>query len=671
MITATTCPLDCPGACALLAEIQEGRLTNIKGDPSHPFTQGVICGKVSRYHQLQHGPRVTTPMVRTGSKGSGGFQAVSWDHALDLVASRFQEIGATFGGEAILPYYYGGTLGLMQRQAVDRLTHRAGYSRLDRTICYPIGFAGWRAGVGKAVGPDPATIAQSDLAILWGINAVSTHITLMEHVKRARKQGARLVVVDPYQNRTARLADLHIPLRPGSDAALAVAMMQVLLAEGLADLDYLARFTDFDDTVAAHLARRTPEWAAPLTGLDPETIRALARAFGTARAPFIRIGLGMSRQNNGAVNVHAVSCLPALTGAWARGGGALFATGDAFPTETEPVRQTAWMTRPTRVLDMSRLGEWLNSAALDPPVKGLYVCNANPAVVCPEAGRVRQGLLREDLFTVVHEQVWSDTALLADVVLPATTFLEHLDLYKSYGQYTLQVAEAVLPATGLARCNHDVINDLARRLGFDDPPFQWDQETMAAQVLTASGLPHWRQWPGRWLDFAPSAAAGHFLGGFPQPDGRFHFRPGWEREEMPPLPDHWPVNRRDRADEAGRYPLDFLTPPAHEVLNSTFSGVAANRAKREPPELWLHPVDATARGIASGDKVKVFNDLGTLTMTARVTGEVRAGVCLCESNHGAGAFPEGMPLNLLSHAGPVAPDGGPAFHDNRVEVIKA
>lgn len=673
----STCPLDCPGACALEATLEEGKLVRLKGDKRHPFTQGVICGKVTRYAEIQNGERILTPLIRTGVKGEGTFRRASWDEAMEMVARRLGETVDQWGPESVYPYYYGGTMGVLQRSALDRLTHRAGFSRIERTICYPIGAAGWNAGVGNDLGPDASRMEESDLVILWGINAVSTHINLMRFVKTARKRGARLVVVDPYRNRTAKLADLHVNPRPGTDGALAAAMMGEILREGLADRDYLASYTDFDPAMEDHLRSKTPEWAAQITGLEASVIREVARLVGESRAAFIRIGLGMARQMNGAVNVHAVACLPALTGAWSRaGGGALFSTGGRFPVDAEPVIMKRFMGagggQPARSLDMSLLGRWLTDPGLGPKVHALAVMNANPAVSCPDAGRVRRGLAREDLFTVVAEQVMSDTARFADVLLPATTFLEHDDLYKSYGQHTLQHATALLPPRGEARCNHDVVNELARRLGYDDAAFHRGVGETIDAVLQASGLPEAGAWAGkRWLDFSPNEAEAAFTGGFPTADGRFHFHPGWDDPKMPPMPDHWPVNLRDGAGGEGDYPLDFMTPPDHEVLNSTFNIAPAVRERRGPPLLWINPADAAARGIADGDRVAVFNDLARLTMTARVTDDVRPGLCLTESNRPAADFPENLPLNALSHDAPVAPAGGPAFHDNRVEVEKA
>ncbi|MBF0153101.1 MAG: molybdopterin-dependent oxidoreductase [Magnetococcales bacterium] len=668
----STCPLDCPSACALLVRVDaKGRLLSIRGNPDHPFTRGVICGKVNRYREIQEGPRIGHPLIRKGAKGQGQFRQASWDEALDVVAENLQKAMDRHGPESVFPYFYGGTMGIVQRSAWDRLTHRLGWSRLEKNICSGIGQAGWLAGVGKGIGPDPAEMLESDLIILWGINAVSTNINLMSFVKEARHRGASLVVVDPYRNRTARLADRHIPLRPGTDGALAAAMIHVLLEEGLDDPAYLATFTDFDQELRTHLQSRTPEWASAITGLPPEEIRAFALRYGRAKAPFIRLGYGMTRHNNGAVNVHAVSCLPAVTGAWARkGGGILFSTGDALRIQDEPVRQTGWTGTPqTRLLDMSRLGVILTDQSLAPPVAALIVANANPVAACPDLRRVRAGVAREDLFTVVHEQVMTDTVLWADVVFPATTFLEHEDIYKSYGQNTLQYAKPLLSPFKEARCNHELVNELANRLGRKEEPFTRSVTETIQEVLTASGIPAPEAWGGKtWLDFTPNPDEAHFRRGFAQADGRFHFRPGWSDARMPPFPDHWAVNRRDQLQQAERYPLDFMTPPAHDVLNTTFTVAERAHRRRGHPTLWIHPGDAASRGIKDGSPVSVFNDLGGLTMTAKLTTDVRPGLCLCESNYHGSEFPEGISLNALTHGDRVAPAGGAAFHDNRVEV---
>nr|CRH06283.1 Molybdopterin oxidoreductase [Candidatus Magnetococcus massalia] len=669
----TTCPLDCPSACALKVEVEGDRLLKVRGNPDHPFTRGVICNKVARYGELQHGERLTTPMKRVGPKGLGHFEPISWDEALESVTEQFKRCIAEHGAESIWPYWYGGTMGIVQRKAIQRLTHRAGFSRLERTLCASIASAGWAAGVNGGHGPSGQDMAEgSDLIILWGINAVSTHINLMNFVKDARKRGVRLVVIDPYRNRTARLADMHIAPRPGTDGALASAMMHVMLKEGLADRDYMAKLSDFDDDVEAHLADKTPQWAAEITGLSADVIRNFARVYGQAEAPYIRIGMGMSRHNNGAVNVHAISALTMVAGAWKnRGGGALLMCDSAFHMLQDGVvsgRQFV-EANPARTLDMSRLGAILNDKSLETPVSAMLVQSCNPAVTVPDLGAVYRGLTREDLFLVVHEQVMSETALFADILLPATSFLEHADLYSSYGQTTLQHAQALLPPTGEAKSNHWLINQLAQKLGFAEQAFTLTEEQTIDQMLADSGLPAKEAWSDSWLDLTPDEETRHFRNGFPQSDGKFHFKAAWPNPEMPAMPDHWPVNRRDLPQDRD-YPLDFMTPPAHEVLNSTFTSSPKAVERMGPPKVWMHPEDAKSRGIEEGDRVVVYNALAYLSMSAHVTEDVRPGVTLCETNHPASALKEKISINALSHGERVQPGGGPAFHDNRVQIEK-
>jgi anaerobic selenocysteine-containing dehydrogenase len=429
--------------------------------------------------------------------------------------------------------------------------------------------------------------------------------------------------------------------------------------------------TDFDDAMEQHLLARTPGWAAEITGVPTSEIIELARLLGGSRRPFIRVGVGMSRHRNGAVNVHAVSCLPSVIGAWPESGaGALLETSEAFEIDDESVRGKRLLAEPTRVLDMSRIGPLLTDASLDPPVKALLVFNANPAGSCPDLTRVIEGLQREDLFTMVHEIVMSDTARYADLVLPATTFLEHADLYKSYGQYTLQLAQRTVPPRGEARCNHDLVNALAEQLGYDDEAFQKSVAQTMREVLRDSSIDDTQSLEEKgWIDVAPSEAECHFRHGFPQPDGKFHFYPRWSDPSMPSMPDHWPVTSRDTAPSI--YPLDFMVPPARDVLNTTFTGTERAARLHGAPTLLLNPRDAQERGIADGEKVVVFNDQARLTLRAAVSDDVRPGLCLAHSNHLARSFPEGVSLNALTSAAPAAPDGGAVLHDNRVQVERA
>ncbi len=671
-VSYSTCALDCPGACALEVSVANGRLEGIRGWPDHPFTRGIICSKVARFDELQNGPRVLEPLVRTGAKGDGRFRPACWDEALSVTTDALRLAIERYGPASVLPFYYGGTQGLVQSRAIERLARVMGFSLPRRTLCFANAKLGWTAGVGAMAGPDPLEVLESDLILLWGINAASTHLHFWDLSKGARKNGARIIAIDPYGTRTAKGADQHIALRPGTDGALACAMMQVLLADGLADRDYLAAHSDFDSDLEGHLATRTPEWAAPICAIAAGTIRELAHAYGRAQRPFIRVGIGMTRQRNGPVNAHAVSCLPAVVGAWpTRGAGALMGTDGAFDIDDSAVRLHDDYPDCPRILDMAQLGHCLTHQEVEPMVAALLVFNANPAVTCPDLERVRKGLLRDDLFTLVHEIVLTDTARFADVVLPATTFLEHPDLYRSYGQCTLQWAEPALPAAGQARCNHDTVNALASRLGVAHEAFTIDSVEMAERVLEASGLPGRAELAERhWVDLTPSEDSGHFRDGFPTTDGLFHFYPSWPHAEMPARPDHWPVNARDDAP-ADRFPLDFITPPAHDVLNSTFTQTAYAGARHEPPKLLLNPTDAAARGIVSGDRVHVTSPSGRLTLEAEITDAVQPGVCACESNHRGRAFPAGRSLNVLVADTRETIVPGPAYHDTRVEVTAA
>ena len=468
----TVCPHDCPDTCSISATVEEGRVTACDGDPDHPFTQGFLCHKVHRYPERIYSPdRILHPLRRVGKKGEGRFVRITWDEALDEVAGRLTAIATTWGSEAILPYSYGGNMGLVARKAGHAFFHRLGATRLLRTICDTAAEEAWLATYGAGIGSDFEGAVRSDLVILWGINAVHTNIHGMRFVAEARRQGARLVVIDPYRTRTARLADTHLMPRPGTDAALALAIANVLIRDDLLDRDFIARGTVGFDAYRDEASRFPPERAAEITGVPAEAIRELARSYGRARAPFLRVGNGLQRHTNGGQAVRAIVCLPALVGAFDRpGGGALWETFDAFPMNWTAFEGESLQPHPTRAVNMVQLGHALTALAA-PPVQALFVYQSNPAAVCPEQAQVVAGLAREDLFTVVHEQMHTDTVDYADLVLPATTSFESLDLYRSYGHYYLQLARPVIPPQGEARSNWDLFRALAARMGFAEPIF--------------------------------------------------------------------------------------------------------------------------------------------------------------------------------------------------------
>lgn len=673
----SVCPHDCPSVCALAVEVDgEGKVGRIRG-AAQPYTDGVICAKVARYaERAGHPARLMQPLRRTGAKGSGEFSPLSWDDALDLLAERLTRTVDRHGAEAVWPYHYAGTMGFIQRAAIRRLGHLAGWSRQRETFCVALSDPGWLAGVGAKRGVDPREVVESDLIVVWGGNPVHTQINFMHWVQKARRQrDSRLVVIDPYRTATAAKADLHLALRPGTDGALACAVMHVLLAEGLADRDYLARHTDFSPALEAHLATRTPAWAAAITGLPVEEIIAFARLYGATQRSFLRVGYGFTRQRNGSAAMHAVSCLPAITGAWQYpGGGALFSNGALYGLETRFLNGLDAAPPLARQLDMGRIGAVLAGDRRDlgdgPPVGAMLIQNTNPAVVAPDSLAVRQGLLRDDLFVCVHEQFMTDTARLADLVLPATTFLEHDDLYQASGHTFLQASRALVPAPGECRSNHLFIGQLAERLGIRHGAFAMDEWSLVDRVLRASGQPPADDLlAAGWHDCALPFAEAHFLDGFPQPDRRFHFAPDWSlrgenHARMPAFPDHLAVN-----DETSpEMPFRLVAAPARHFLNSTFTETASSRQAEGRPTVLLHPGTCTELGIRDGDQVRLGNRQGSVVVHARVVDGMLPDTVVVESQWPNDAFIEGVGINALTSAEPGLPGAGVVYHDTAIWV---
>ncbi len=675
------CPHDCPSVCALEIERgADGRLQRIYGSARNPYTAGVICAKVARYaERLHHPERLTVPLRRRGEKGSGDFEPISWEDALDIVAEAFLEVERRHGAEAVWPYYYAGTMGLVQRDGINRLTHVKKYSRFDGTICVRIADTGYVAGCGRRIGVPPEEIGEhSDLVVVWGCNPVSTHVNLMTHIARARKRrGAKLVVVDPYRTPTAAQADLHLPLLPGSDGALACAVMHVLFSEGYADWDYLQRYTDHPRALAQHLRSRTPEWAAPITGLAPEQIRRFARLYGSTKRTYLRLGYGFTRSRNGAVNMHAVSCLPAVTGAWRHpGGGACYSLGDLYPLDTTLIEGLDARDRSVRRLDQSRIGPILTGdpeALLGgPPVHAMLIQNTNPMCVAPELGLVRRGLAREDLFLCVHEQFLTATARMADIVLPATMFLEHDDIYKAAAHTRLQISRRLFDPPGEARSNHEVICALASRLGAAHPGFEMSALELIEATLARSGLPDVRTIErAGGFDVARDAGfrALHFLDGFPTADGRFHFRPDWQRfgpafAALPEFPDHLPTS--EAADDAR--PFRLVAAPARNFLNTSFTETPTSRRLEGRPRAFLHPEAMARLGLRDGDWVRIGNRRGSVRLEAVARTGQHPRTVVVEGIWPNDAWAEGMGINLLVGADPAPPAGGAAFHDTAVWI---
>lgn len=651
------------------------RIGRVRGSSRNSYTAGVICEKVARYAERVHHPdRLTTPLLRDGPKGSGRFKPIDWPQALDRVAEAFVAAAARHGSEAVWPYFYAGTMGLVQRDGIQRLRHAMRYSRWYSTICVALSDSGWIAGVGAKRGVDLREAAEhASLIIIWGGNPVNTQVNVMTHAMAAKKRGAKLVVVDPYRTGTAEKADLHIALKPGTDGALACAMMHVLFAEGLADHAYLARYTDAPSALQAHLQTRTPAWASAITGLPAQQIVEFARLYGTNRVSFIRCHHGFSRSRNGAANMHAVSCLPAVTGAWQhRGGGALYGHSAIYPLDRTLIEGLDCVDPSIRELDQSRLGPILlgepDALAGGPPVTALLMQNTNPAMVCPELHKVHRGLAREDLFTCVHEQFMTETAAFADLVLPATSFLEHDDFYTASGHTHFQVAKKLIEPPGQARENHWVICELAKRLGARHAGFEMSAWDLMNASLERSGM--WdcaTNYDRGGQDFSPPFETMHFLDGFPTSDRKFHFRADWRKfggrwQEMPALPDHFDVI--DKAD--AEHPFRLVAAPARTFLNSTFTETPSSIKRERRPTALLHPNDLAKLGLAAGDSVEIGNRRAVITVHVEPRDGQQAGVVVVEGIWPNKHFDNGIGINALTSAEPGWPNGGAVFHDTAV-----
>ncbi len=677
-ILPSVCPHDCPSTCALDVErLDAHHIGRVHGSRRNGYTAGVICAKVARYAERVHHPdRLTTPLRRVGERGVGmaAYEPMAWDDALDAVAAALEGATERHGSESVWPYFYAGTMGLVQRDGIERLRFAMRYSRQFSTICTHLADAGWDAGVGEKRGVDAREVAASDLIVVWGGNPVSTQVNLMTHIARARKtRGAKLVVVDPYRTPTAAQADIHLMVRPGTDGALACAVMHVLFAEGYADREYMAKYAAGTELLEEHLKLRGPRWAAAITGLSVEEITSFARLYGATKRSYIRVGYGFSRSRNGSSQVHAVTCLPAVTGAWRyEGGGALYGQSAIYPLDRTLIDGSDVKDSSIRLLDQSRIGPILTGDRDDlgdgPPIKALFIQNTNPMVVAPESAKVREGFAREDLFTCVHEQFMTETAAMADIVLPATTFLEHDDIYTASGHTTLQVTKRVIEPYAECRSNHEVNCALAARLGAEHRGFSMTAWEIIDATLAASGLPDAEtMYREGGADCAPPFETAHFLDGFPTPDRRFQFEADWARvgrdhAGIPRLPDH--VTTIDAADEAR--PFRLVTAPARNYLNSSFTETPSSSRREGRPSVMVHPEDCAALGFADGARVRIGNDRGSVLLHAKAFDGVQRGVVVVESVWPNAAFEEGMGINTLVSAEAGRPYGGAAFHDTAV-----
>src|SRR5215831_6681487 len=614
------CPHDCPDTCAMLVEVDDqGRAVRVKGDPANPFTHGGLCVKVTHYEKrTYHADRLLYPMKRVGQKGEGKFERISWNEALDTIASRLKSI-ADENPQSILPYSYAGTMGLLQGSSMDRrFFHRLGASLLDRTICSSAGGFGMRYTVGASVGTNPETVHKAKYILIWGSNIITSNIHLWRYILKARSSGARIVTIDPLRTKTGEQSDEHIAIMPGTDGALALGMMHIIVRDGLQDQDYIDRYTLGFDKLKARLQEYPPSRVSEITGLAESTIERITHEYAANSPAFIRVNYGLQRHAGGGMAVRNIFCLPGLVGSWRYpGGGAVLSTSGFFKYNNAALERTDLIKGHPRTINMSKLGEALTTA--DPPVRAIVVYNSNPGAVAPDQQRVLEGLKREDLFTVVLEHFQTDTADYADILLPATTQLEHLDLHRSYGHTYSMLNTPAIGALGESKPNSEIFRLLAARMGFVEPCFKDSDEELVRQALTGlAGKITFDELKNNGFASLDVGDAPFANGGFPTPSGKCEFYS--ERlENLDPLPTYIPP-REDRLSNpslAEKFPLVLISPPAHHFLNSTF--VNLFQKKEVEPTLEIHPSDAESRNVEDGVPVEIFNSRGSFLAKAVVT----------------------------------------------------
>ena len=683
----STCPHDCPSTCALEVELlDDRRIGRVRGNKANSYTLGVVCAKVGRYAERVHHPdRLLHPLRRKGHKGSGQFERISWNDALDIVGEAFNRAEAQFGSTSVWPYYYAGTMGLVMRDGIERLRHAKRYSRFHSTICTGTSFPGYAAGTGCLRGVDPREMAHSDLIVLWGTNPVHTQVNVMTHATLARKKrGTKIAAVDVYHNATMQQADMAVCVRPGTDAALACGVMHVLFRDGFADREYLARFGDAPGELEDHLRTRGPEWASGITGVPVAEIEAFARLIGENKRAYFRIGYGFTRARNGSVAMHAVTCIPTVTGAWQHeGGGALHSNSGMYKTDKSLIEGLDVKDASIRAIDQSRIGPALVGDPYDlaggPPVKAILVQSTNPMEVAPEQRKVRAGFAREDLFTCVHEQFMTETARMADIVLPATMFLEHDDIYHSSGHQHLQLGAKLIEPPGECRSNHDVVCGIAKRVGAKHRGFDMSPREIIDWTLQNSGRGSYKDLErSQWIDCQPGFEDSHFLTGFGWPDGKYRFKADWSaiptRNEglkgpaarMPSFPDHWEVI--EAADAA--HPFRLVTAPARNYLNSSFNETKSSRKQHGRPKAMIHPDDMASLDLVDGDAILMGNVRGEIGLWAESYDGVQPGVVIVESIAPNSHFRTGEGINTLTGADQSAPHGGAPLHDSKVWIRK-
>ncbi len=670
------CPHDCPDTCALVTTVVDGRAVAVRGASDHPITSGFLCAKVNNYQQRTYHPdRILHPLKRIGPKGERSFERVSWGEALTGIASRLQAIIDEYGSESVLPYSYAGTMGMLQRESMSmRFFHRLGASLLARTICASAGTAGWTEVYGDLDGPGPDEIEDVDLFWLWGTNTLTSNSHQWPAIRSARERGARVVCIDPLETRTARASDVHVALRPGTDAAFAFGIMSILIDRDLVDHDFLQANTVGWNTLVERIQSNwSVQRASDITGIHSRIITELAIEYGSTPASLLRLNYGMQRHAGGASAVRAASLLPAITGAWAhRGGGALLSTSGAFRADKRRLQHPDWIPSNTRTINMNRLGHALSDpdgSVGGPPIKAMVVYNSNPAIVAPDASRVREGLLREDLLTVVIEQFPTDTSAYADWILPATTQLEHWDLHTAYGHHFVTLNTPAIEPLGEAASNTEIFRRLGEAMGFDDPEFSDSDTDLIEQSLDALGLDAQARQQLRHNGWVRVGEPGHRhreLGALSTPSGRIELvRSAETGSPLPAVPDFLPPREAGQASSHGG--LALLTPPEHSLMNSSFANMERHSKAAGEQTVWIHPDDAADRGIEEGDRVEVGNARGAFIARATVTDRTIAGTVAA---HGLRwARPDDhRTLNDTTSQELTDAGAGATFYDTAVEI---
>ena len=661
-IKRSVCPYDCPDMCGLLVEVVDGQAVKVTGDPEHPFTKGILCPKMVHYERTVHSPqRLTQPLLRIGKKGEGKYEPISWDEGIQVIADRWKGIAAQYGADAILPYSYAGTMGVVQRNCGEGFFHRLGASRLDRTICSSSKSYGWESVMGDTLAPHPDEVKKSDFVLLWGTNALATNVHLLHNVLEAKKRGASVWLIDTYENPTAQMVDQIVLVRPGSDGALALGIMHILVREGWIDQPFLDRHVQgFEQLRRTVLPNYPPDIVSQITGIEIGLLEEMARHYARARAPFIALGSGLCRYGNGAMTVRTITCLPALVGAWGKPGGGLLAsisTSEAF--HTDRVKRADLLKEPTRVVNMNQLGHALTELS-DPPIMSLYVYHSNPAVVAPDQTMIIKGLMRENLFTVVHERFMTDTARYADIILPATSSLEHSDIYRSYGHYGIQRAAAVIPPVGGSKSNWEVFQLLAQAMGFDEPFFNQNADDLIKQLIDP---------PTPWLESVDLAKlqAGRpvelslpedYKTTFLTPSGKIEL---YNPKDAEPLPRYL----EPYGDDA---PFYLMSTPSLYSLNSSFNERPDLLSKKEAAYLQMNIKDAEVKNLLEGQRVIAFNERGEVQFILKLTTKVPVGVVVTEGLFSRENMPGDSTVNTLTSQRLTDRAEGSTLYDVKVNV---